>query len=151
MPDLTRRQDLPTAAEFAQLVRDGGTLTEVGAPHGLSARSIQTRLNDAGWSRAGEPHTFKLAPRPNAVEVPEQGEWVARRACGPDDAELFFPDNAREERKAKAICGVCDVRTECLTWGMRVDKVTDKADRPILGGFTGRERHALRRKLKGGN
>lgn len=152
MPDFagTRRHDVPPAAELAELVRGGSTLAEVGAPYGLKARAVQNRLNDAGWMRTGERQTFKLAPRPNVATVPEQGEWVARRACDTANADLFFPDGwgkAQQEQAAKLICAGCNVRTECLEWGMEADKVTHKDDRGILGGLTGSERDKVRRKL----
>lgn len=72
--------------------------------------------------------------------------WRWRAACRREDPELFFPIGyseafAAEVEKAKAICGACPVRGECLL---------DALGRPerygIFGGMTPEERAKQRRR-----
>ena len=51
-------------------------------------------------------------------------EWATRAACTAHDPELFYPDgpSARAQiAAAKAVCGGCPVRAECLEWTLRVE------------------------------
>jgi len=74
--------------------------------------------------------------------------WQWRAACRGDDAGLFFAPSqpeTREERevreqKAKAICGVCPVRAECLEYAVRI-----REPHGIWGGLNEAERRALLR------
>lgn len=44
-------------------------------------------------------------------------DWYERAACGPDDAELFFPEPGQGQGEAAhRICARCPVRDECLDW-----------------------------------
>jgi WhiB family redox-sensing transcriptional regulator len=55
-------------------------------------------------------------------------EWQQRGLCRAVDSEIFFPpthfehkpEREAREAKAKAICGGCPVRIECLTWALEV-------------------------------
>ena len=65
-----------------------------------------------------------LLPRPN-------WGWQDRAACKGADVVLFFgPDGERQperdirERKAKALCGACPVRMECLGYAVSRPKST---------------------------
>ena len=74
--------------------------------------------------------------------------WSLRARCSRVDPELFFPTNhcPDEARYAKAICGVCPVRLECLDDAMAYESGADGAMRfGILGGLDSRQRHALAR------
>jgi WhiB family redox-sensing transcriptional regulator len=72
-------------------------------------------------------------------------EWVRRARCQNEDPELFFPvgttgtSNLQTET-AKAICGLCDVRPECLEWALATGQ-----DSGVWGGLSEDERRALRR------
>jgi WhiB family redox-sensing transcriptional regulator len=73
--------------------------------------------------------------------------WQHRAACR-GEAALFFPDNADEsrtdrrirERQAKAICGRCPVRDECLEYALRT-----REQHGVWGGLNEYERRALLR------
>jgi WhiB family redox-sensing transcriptional regulator len=71
--------------------------------------------------------------------------WMDAAECRGEDTELFFPAGHRGEytlqiKKAKAVCGRCPVRGECLQAALgRREK------HGIWGGLTDDERARLRR------
>ena len=72
-------------------------------------------------------------------------EWLYEAACRGVDPDLFFPDGeSRVARKrtsvAKAVCGRCPVKAQCLQWALENDERLG-----IWGGFTAKERRRLRR------
>ncbi|MCW2527286.1 MAG: WhiB family regulatory protein [Pseudonocardiales bacterium] len=67
----------------------------------------------------------------NGIDLPsplmKSWEWQSRAACRGADTSLFFhpfnergTDRRRRERNAKAICGGCPVKVECLQWALSV-------------------------------
>lgn len=77
------------------------------------------------------------------------GQWVIAAACRDHSPELFFPIETEKGRwprynpniaKAKAICGGCLVRTECLTHALKWHETG------IWGGTTDSEREGLLRR-----
>jgi WhiB family redox-sensing transcriptional regulator len=56
----------------------------------------------------------------------------------------FFPARGESARDAKAICGVCPVREDCLEYAMRWELLHG-----VWGGLSERERRQLRRERKG--
>jgi len=72
--------------------------------------------------------------------------WEERAACAKEqfDPEIFFGTTAGDERRAKAICGVCPVRLECLS-----SALVDHVDFGIWGGLNERERRGLARRNPG--
>ena len=72
----------------------------------------------------------------------EEGErrWQERANCLGVDPDLFFPERGASTREAKAVCGSCEVRPECLEYAL------DHAEKfGIWGGLSERERRRLRR------
>jgi WhiB family redox-sensing transcriptional regulator len=70
--------------------------------------------------------------------------WWSQAACQSDDPELFFPISAmdastRDVVRAKAICGRCGVRPQCLAHAMESGSLQG-----IWGGTTEEERRRLR-------
>jgi WhiB family transcriptional regulator, redox-sensing transcriptional regulator len=73
-------------------------------------------------------------------------DWRAEAACRVEDPELFFPIGTtepalRQAHDAKAICAVCPVTRQCLSWALESNQ-----DTGIWGGLTERERRSLRRR-----
>ena len=68
-------------------------------------------------------------------------EWMQHGACVGEDPDLFFPSEGGPATKAKAICAVCPVRVECLTFA-----VSEPISFGIWGGLTPRERRRVRRR-----
>jgi WhiB family redox-sensing transcriptional regulator len=74
--------------------------------------------------------------------------WQFDAACRGEDSALFFAPNYFEKReqkdgreaKAKAICGVCPVRRECLEYALRTREAHG-----IWGGLNELERRQLLR------
>jgi WhiB family transcriptional regulator, redox-sensing transcriptional regulator len=72
-------------------------------------------------------------------------EWVRRARCKDEDPELFFPvgttgSSSLQTEMAKAVCGACEVRPECLEWALATGQ-----DSGVWGGLSEDERRALRR------
>ncbi|EPD68901.1 MULTISPECIES: WhiB family transcriptional regulator [Streptomyces] len=65
------------------------------------------------------------------------GEQGLCRTADPD--ELFVKGTA--QNRAKALCGGCDVRTECLAYAL-----DQRIEYGVWGGMTERERRALLRR-----
>jgi WhiB family redox-sensing transcriptional regulator len=72
--------------------------------------------------------------------------WMSRGACRQADPELFFPiaavrgQAARQVEAAKAVCGPCAVRANCLSYAL------EGMPEGIWGGTTPDERRAVRRR-----
>jgi WhiB family redox-sensing transcriptional regulator len=70
--------------------------------------------------------------------------WMSRGACRQADPELFFPiaavtgPAARQVEAAKAVCGRCVVRADCLSYSL------EAMPEGIWGGTTLEERRAAR-------
>ena len=72
--------------------------------------------------------------------------WQPRAACRGPQAEVFFPptqterkhDRLDRERRAKAICGLCPVRTECLDYAVAI-----REPHGIWGGLNETERKSM--------
>lgn len=76
------------------------------------------------------------------VEALAVGElsWQDYANCRGADADLFFPERGASTRKAKAICGECQVRAQCLDFAIDVGEKFG-----IWGGMSERERRRVRR------
>ena len=72
-------------------------------------------------------------------------DWVASAACGPDNAELFFPTDTRRPNywdEARTICWRdCPVRTQCLTAALE-----RREEDGMWGGLTPEERQRVLRR-----
>ncbi|MEU4097995.1 WhiB family transcriptional regulator [Streptomyces sp. NPDC026673] len=66
--------------------------------------------------------------------------WGAQAICRMDDPDVLFAPGAAQKR-VKALCGGCPVRTECLA-----DALDNRIEFGVWGGMTERERRALLRR-----
>ena len=72
--------------------------------------------------------------------------WQAKAACRGPQSAVFFPppqferkaDRLERERRAKAICQGCSVRTDCLDHSIAINE-----PHGIWGGLNEHERRAL--------
>lgn len=83
-------------------------------------------------------HTEDVAPRFIRTDEP----WMADALCAQTDPEAFFPEKGGSVAAAKATCGRCEVREQCLEYALRT--------RPkfgVWGGLTERELRRERRRL----
>ncbi|KUN05840.1 transcription factor WhiB [Streptomyces yokosukanensis] len=74
--------------------------------------------------------------------------WRARAACRHEDPDLFFPVGTTgpaqvQSERAKAVCGHCPVREQCLHWALRTGESIG-----IWGGTSEPERRALSRRAR---
>lgn len=74
----------------------------------------------------------------------EPDDWRSRGACVSADPDLFFPVSSagagqRQEEKARAFCGLCQVRPQCLAFALATRQAHG-----VWGGTTEDERRRLR-------
>ena len=50
--------------------------------------------------------------------IPAPGAWSEFAACKNQPIELFYPKSGRRPTRALAICGTCDVKSECLEYAL---------------------------------
>jgi WhiB family redox-sensing transcriptional regulator len=74
------------------------------------------------------------------TEHDEMPDWWELSNCLGVDPDLFFPERGASTRAAKAICGECLVRAECLEFA-----ITTGEKFGIWGGMSERERRRVRR------
>ena len=69
--------------------------------------------------------------------------WREEAACLDAADVSFFPDaeDLMSISRAKAVCAVCPVAAECLTWA-----VETKQGDGVWGGHTSKERRSIRRR-----
>lgn len=72
----------------------------------------------------------------------DRPDWQAEGLCAETDPEQFFPEKGGSPRQAKAVCGRCPVRDQCLEYALANNERFG-----IWGGLSERERHSLRRRL----
>jgi WhiB family redox-sensing transcriptional regulator len=70
----------------------------------------------------------------------DQLSWQDYANCRGADADLFFPERGASTRRAKSICGACEVRRECLEYA-----IVNGEKFGIWGGMSERERRRVRR------
>lgn len=74
----------------------------------------------------------------NTHTFPAPPAWVEQGLCAQIDSETFFPEKGGSSRPAKRICGMCDVREECLNYAL-----TNGERFGVWGGMSERERRAI--------
>ena len=115
----------------------------------MSAPSI-SRLSllrdDTSGPSTGIP--AKRRSLPGEQEIPD---WRDSAACTHEDLNLFFPISSlgaaaqQQVAAAKAVCGRCPVRQQCLEWSLDVGP-----EFGIFGGCTEVERRRLRNERSSG-
>jgi WhiB family redox-sensing transcriptional regulator len=67
-------------------------------------------------------------------------DWSEQGLCRTVEPDALFVEGAAQNR-AKALCGGCSVRTECLAYAL-----DERIEFGVWGGMTERERRALLRR-----
>jgi len=101
-----------------------------------------THMQSSAQSQPVLRDLLAVAAAPGDVDPSEERErrWQERANCLGVDPDLFFPERGASTREAKAVCGSCEVRAECLEYAL------DHAEKfGIWGGLSERERRRLRR------
>lgn len=142
-----------TAYDLAGQLREGESLAEVGARNGLSARSVQTRVNDAGYTLSGEirmyarpaPHTDEKPGRMRDQKMPADADIRCQQPHHREAFDAVLDYRTRQAvRAAKLVCNgdpeadipPCPVKEMCLTVNGRDYELG------VVGGFTDKERRA---------
>ena len=81
-----------------------------------------------------------IAEIPGLMDDLASRRWQERANCLGVDPDLFFPERGASTREAKAVCGGCEVRIECLEYALRNGEKFG-----IWGGMSERERRRIRR------
>lgn len=64
-----------------------------------------------------------MLTRPTGGTRPLPGDWERRGACKEVGADVMYPsDDTSQQRRAKAVCASCPVRTECLLHAIAVNE-----------------------------
>ena len=66
------------------------------------------------WSRAYRSHRARAAPAREAAQA--VSDWRERAACRGLPVEWWFQGTGHSYEKARAICAVCPVTSECLEY-----------------------------------
>ncbi|WP_202918447.1 WhiB family transcriptional regulator [Streptomyces cavernae] len=66
--------------------------------------------------------------------------WQEQALCAQTGSDFFFPEPGSSVREAKRICGLCEIRAECLEYALRNDERFG-----VWGGLSEKERLGLRR------
>ncbi|MFF5019832.1 WhiB family transcriptional regulator [Streptomyces sp. NPDC001165] len=74
-------------------------------------------------------------------------DWRDGAACRREEPDLFFPIGTTgpalvQTQRAKAVCGRCGVREECLHWALDTGQAAG-----VWGGMTETERRAQARRM----
>lgn len=70
--------------------------------------------------RSGEVYGDPYAALENLPPMEDGSDWRDHALCAQVEAEAFFPDS-HSYSVAKRICGMCDVRFECLQFALLND------------------------------
>ncbi len=71
----------------------------------------------------------------------DEQDWRESGGCRTADTSLFFPVTDDDAGPAKAICAVCPVREQCLTFAL-----ANREEQGVWGGLTETERRRVRRR-----
>ena len=64
--------------------------------------------------------------------------WQREARCNQYDPDMFFDTHVRAERRAKAICGRCEVQAKCLAFALDT-----RIEFGVWGGLNGKERRSM--------
>jgi len=75
-------------------------------------------------------------------------DWTKDAACKGAPIEIFFLERGcskHDSQPARQLCRNCDVQPQCLDYAL---SEPESSVRGIWGGTTGKERRAMRRKIR---
>jgi WhiB family redox-sensing transcriptional regulator len=79
---------------------------------------------------------------PQLEELTRHPTWLERASCRGEPLDVFFPGENGEYVRARAVCGICPVRAECLDYAL----TPPRERHGFWGGATERERQRMRRR-----
>lgn len=73
------------------------------------------------WNIFGEG-PISSNPQSWQIGQDDQGplSWQEQALCAQTDPEAFFPEKGGSTREAKAVCELCEVRDECLSYALEM-------------------------------
>ena len=113
-------------------------LTQEGSPHMERHAESSEALRQPAQLVVRD--LLAVATAPGAPDLAaDEGErrWQERANCLGVDPDLFFPERGASTREAKAVCGSCEVRAECLEYALQI-----RETHGVWGGLNEMERRA---------
>lgn len=132
----------PADPEAAQLHEDANRASlQDAATAFLTAHEDELELAPVAETNVAEAIWIGL--RPGYEDFNDEGElgWQGDALCAQTDPEAFFPEKGGSTRDAKKVCGVCNVKAQCLEYALANDERFG-----IWGGLSERERRRLRKR-----
>lgn len=84
-------------------------------------------------------------PVPELVELLKRPAWMADALCPEYPEVRFFPERGESAEPARAVCGRCLVRAECLTWALEHGQsAAQHGGHGVWAGTSARERTRMR-------
>lgn len=81
-----------------------------------------------------------LSPGTGRDIIAEAPAWLDDALCAQVDPGIFYPHKGASTAEAKRICGLCEVREECLAYAIETGE-----RHGVWGGMTERHRAKLAR------
>ena len=132
----------PDAAAFHET--SSRTASADAATAFLTSREAQEPAADQPVAQPGTGNeAVWIGLRPGFEDFGDEGElgWQTDALCAQTDPEAFFPEKGGSTRDAKKVCGVCNVKAQCLEYALANDERFG-----IWGGLSERERRRLRKR-----
>ena len=79
---------------------------------------------------------------------PEREVWMKDAKCLDKDPQFFEQETRAGIAEAKKFCSGCLVRLDCLFRAIEDENESSNPSYFVRGGLSGKERNALRRKMK---
>ena len=132
-PDAAEFHDTSSRTALEDAATAFLTSPEVDGPAEARPVAVPRTENDAVW----------IGLRPGLEDFSGEGElgWQTDALCAQTDPEAFFPEKGGSTRDAKKVCGVCNVKAQCLEYALANDERFG-----IWGGLSERERRRLRKR-----
>lgn len=92
------------------------------------------------WERVELIRAGEWAPSRDPDDYRPEDEWKALASCADLPVDAMFPKRGEDQRAIKALCALCPVAAECLTYALDV-----AAKFGVWGGISERQRRLLRR------
>lgn len=118
-------------------VRLGGVAGIIGDRRPLAV-GVGRGIDPALIERFSVPGTI-CAMYNDTISAPDLS-WQEEALCAQTGADFFFPEPGSSVREAKRICGLCEMRSECLEYALNHDERFG-----VWGGLSEKERLSLRR------
>jgi WhiB family transcriptional regulator, redox-sensing transcriptional regulator len=133
--------------ELVRRYQDGESMGSIGEAIGVSRGTVAYHLRERGIRIVSNESLEQIAIEMGTLRY----DWGSEAECRDKDVSIFFPERdgpnspnhtRGDIKKAKRICGRCEVRESCLVYALETGQRYG-----VWGGLTPNERKALRRRM----